>query len=67
MIFTRTTGRVKLSMRKVAAGQRLGRVPRRQLASRGEEVTMSRIMRIALAALAALSIAAANGELIWPR
>jgi hypothetical protein len=30
-------------------------------------VTMSRIMRIALAVVAALGVAAANGELIWPR
>jgi hypothetical protein len=38
------------------------------ITDRREEVTMSRIMRIALALVAALGVATANGsEIIWPR
>ena len=66
MIFTRAARHVKLFVRRIAAGQHTG-VPRRQPATRREEVTMSRFMRIALAVVTALGIAAANGELIWPR
>lgn len=66
MIFPRAARDVKLFVRNIAAGQQTG-VPRRQPATRREEVTMSRIMRIALGVVTALGIAAAYGEIIWPR
>jgi hypothetical protein len=63
-IFTGAPGPVKLAGRKIAVRQQ--KETRGDLVGR-EEVTMSRIMRIALAVVAALGVAAANGELIWPK